>query len=239
MEREYIKIEKPAPFPFDTRQLKTLDDKFWKDWVFYYLLDFYKNYDSAELKSKIREEKKKKYPRTEREIAKFIRLKLKANKKFDFNFSVKGEETNDEDVEGNYDITIHNTYWKNQNFYFECKNLDGSQNLTDKYVCYNTYKKDSNNRNIFDGGVLRYFNGKYAQNLTFGGMIGFILDGDSSDIKTKIIEKLNEKFQISPEGDLICTKDNSIGGNSFTFDSLHVRQNTEFTIHHLLFDFVK
>jgi len=239
MDREFIRIKKPAPFPFDTRQLKTLDDEFWKYWVFYYLLYFYKNYDSAELKSKIKEEKEKQYPRTEREIAKFIRLKLKANREFGLNFSVKGEETNDENVEGNYDITIHNTYWKSQDFYFECKNLNGSQDLVNKYVCYNTYKKDANNENIFDGGVLRYFNGKYAQNQNFGGMIGFILDGDINSIKAKILEKLNEKFLISPEGDLISTKDNSIEENSFTFDSLHSRQITEFTIHHLLFNFVK
>lgn len=236
MEREYIRVKKPASLPFDTRQLKTLDDEFWKNWVFYYLLDFYKNYDITELKSKIEEEKKKQYPRTEREIAKFIRVKLKANREFGFNFSVKGEETNDENVEGNYDITIHNTYWKNQDFYFECKNLDGSQNLTNKYVCYNTYRKDTDNNNIFDGGVLRYFNGKYAQNITFGGMIGFILDGDYNDIKIEILKKLNDKFPISPEGDLISTKDNSIEGNAFTFDSLHSRQNIEFTIHHLLFN---
>lgn len=239
MEREYIRIERPAPLPFDTRQLKSLDDEFWKKWVFYYLLDFYKNYDSVELKSKIEEEKKKQYPRIEREIAKFVRLKLKANREFGFNFSVKGEETNDEDVEGNYDITIHNTYWKNQDFYFECKNLDGSKDLTDKYVCYNTYKKNLENENIFDGGVLRYFNGKYAQNLTFGGMIGFIIDGNINNIKTAILKKLSYKFLISPEGDLISTKDNSIENNPFTFDSLHSRMNTKFTIHHLLFDFVK
>lgn len=239
MEREYIRIKKPTPLPFDTRQLKTLDDEFWKNWVFYYLLDFYKNYDRAELKSKIEEEKKKQYPRIEREITKFVRLKLKANREFGLNFSVKGEETNDENVEGNYDITIHNTYWKNQDFYFECKRLDGSQDLTNKYVCCNTYKTDSSGQNIFDGGVLRYFNGKYAQNLTFGGMIGFIVDGDSNNIKTEILKKLNKKFQISPEGDLISIKDNSIEENSFTFDSLHQRKNTEFTIHHLLFDLVK
>lgn len=231
MGREYIRIKKPAPLPFDTRQLKILDDEFWKNWVFYFLLDFYKNYDSAELRYKIEEEKKKQYPRTEREIAKFIRLKLKVNREFGFNFSVKGEETNDENVEGNYDITIHNTYWNNQDFYFECKNLDGGQDLVNKYVyCHK-------GKNVYDGGVLRYFNGKYAQNSTFGGMIGFILDGDSNNIKTEILRKLNEKFPISPEGDLISIKDNSIEENPFTFDSLHSRQNKEFTIHHLLFDF--
>ncbi len=231
MQREYIRIKKPAPLPFDTRQLKTLDDGFWKNWVFYYLLDFYQNYDSTELKSKIEEEKKKQYPRTEREIAKFIRLKLKANREFGLNFSVKGEETNDEDVEGNYDITIHNTYWKNKDFYFECKNLDDKQDLVNKYVCYNR------GHSSFDGGVYRYFNGKYAQSLDFGGMIGFVLKGSVLDVKNKIIEKLKDKFDTAPEGDLLNIMDNSIEKNNFTFDSNHKRFNKEFLIHHLLFDF--
>ncbi len=239
MEREYIRIKKPAPLPFDTRKLKTLDDEFWKNWVFYYLLDFYRNFDSAELKSKIEEEKKKQYPRTEREIAKFIRIKLNANRAFGLQFSAKGEVTNDEDVEGNYDINIHSTNWKSKDFFFECKNLDGSKDLIDKYVCCNTYKKNSNGHNIFDGGVLRYFNGKYAQSLNFGGMIGFVLAGDRIKIKNSVVTKLKEKLHTAPEGDLIKVTDNSIEGNDFTFDSLHKRLDKEFTIHHLLFDFSK
>lgn len=231
MEREYIRIKKPAPLPFDTRQLKTLDDMFWKNWVFYYLLEFYQNYDEAELKSIIEVEKKKQYPRTEREIAKYIRLQLKANREFGLNFTVKGEETNDEDVEGNYDITIHNTYWKNKDFYFECKNLDNKQSLVNKYVCYNQ------GHSKFDGGVYRYFNGKYAQNLDFGGMIGFILEGNVLSIKDKIKKKLEIKFDISPEGDLIEINDASIEGCDFTFDSKHKRFNKGFLLHHLLFDF--
>ena len=237
MEREYIRIKKPAPPPNDIRQLKTLDDEFWKNWVFYYLLDFYKNYDSAELKSKVEEEKKNKPARIEREIAKFVRIKLNANKAFGSHFYAFGENTNDEDVEGNYDITIHSTNWKSKNFHFECKNLDGSQDLTDKYVCCNTYKKDSSGQNIFDGGVLRYFNGKYAQNLSFGGMIGFVLSGDN--IKSSLVTKLKDNLHTTPEGDLINITDNSMEGNNFTFDSVHKRLDKEFTIHHLLFDFSK
>lgn len=229
--REYIRIKKPAPLPFDTRQLKTLDDEIWKNWVFYYLLNFYKNYDSAELKSKIEDEKKKQYPRTEREIAKFVRIKLNANKEFGYHFTAIGENTNDEDIEGNYDITIHSTNWKSKNFHFECKNLDCSQDLVNKYVCYNTYKKDTNNENIFDGGILRYFNGKHVQTLTFGGMIGFVLSGDSVKIKSSLLTKLKENLHTTPEGDLIQITDNSIEENNFTFDSLHKRLDREFTIH--------
>jgi hypothetical protein len=240
MTREYIRIKKPElPFPKDIDYLKTLDDEFWKSWIFYYLIDFYKNYDSAELKFKIEEEKKNKPARIERVIAKFVRIKLNANKEFGYHFTAFGENTNDEDIEGNYDVTIHSTNWKNKNFHFECKNIDSSQDLVNKYVCYNTYKKDTDRNNIFDGGVLRYFNGKYAQKLNFGGMIGFVLNGDSNNVKTEILKKLNEKFLISPEGDLIGIKDCAIENNSFTFDSAHTRKNAEFTLHHILFDFAK
>jgi hypothetical protein len=237
MEREYIKIKKPSPLPNHIHRLKDLDDNFWKAWVFFYLLTFHRNYDSNELKAKIELERKKPYPRVEREIAKYLRNKLNVNKQFGYHFKAFGENTNDEEIEGNYDITIHSTNWKSRDFHFECKNLDNTQDLVNKYVCYNTYQKDSTNKNIFDGGVFRYFNGKYAQKLGFGGMIGFILSGRVVNQKTAILKKLNEKFITTPDGDLLNVVDSSIEGNDFTFDSYHKRFDSEFVIHHLLFDF--
>jgi hypothetical protein len=239
MEREYIRIKKPSPLPNNIPLLKELDDNFWKKWIFYHFLSFYQNYDNIELIEKIENEKNKAYPRVEREIAKHLRIKLNDNKEFGYHFTAIGENTNDEIVEGNYDITIHSTNWKNKNFHFECKNLDNSQDLVNKYVYYNTYRKDSNNENIFDGGVFRYFNGKYAQNLNFGGMIGFVLEGEVSNTKNEIISKLKEKFNTTPEGDLLLIIDNSIEQNYFTFESYHSRFNAKFVIHHLLFDFSK
>ncbi|OCB75343.1 hypothetical protein [Flavobacterium crassostreae] len=231
MEREYIKISKPTPFSNHTSVLKELDDEFWKNWIFYHLLTFYQNYDSKELKEKIETERKKSHPRVEREIAKYIRLKLNANREFGYNFKAFGENTNDEDVEGNYDITIHSTNWRSKDFYFECKNLDNSQDLVNKYVCYHK------GHSIYDGGILRYFNGKYAQELNFGGMIGFILEGDTLNIKNKIAKKLTENLITTPQGDLLKISDNSINQNNFSFDSFHKRFDNEFIIHHLLFNF--
>ena len=236
--REYVRTKKPSSFPFDIRLLKTLDDEFWKSWIFYYLLDFYQNYDSVELKMKIERENKQQHPRTEREIAKYIRIKLNAKKEFGCHFKAFGEPTNDENVEGNLDILIYSTNWENEGFCFECKNLNKSQDLINKYVYYNTYKKDKNNENIFDGGVYRYFNGKYAQKSNFGGMIGLVLDGDVLEIKSKILKKLEEKFNTTQEGNLVKIVDSSIEQNDFTFDSYHLRFNTEFILHHILFDFV-
>ncbi|WP_441902642.1 hypothetical protein [Pedobacter psychrotolerans] len=234
MEKGYIKIKRPHPIPDYTHHLKSLDDRFWKNWIFFHLLTFYSTHNNEVLKDRIQKEKQRAFPRVEREIAKYIRLWLNNDQQFSFHFQADGEKTNDVDIEGNYDITISNSYWKNKDFYFECKNLDDSKDLIDKYVCYNTYRKASDNSNIFDGGVLRYFNGKYAQKSNFGGMIGFVLSGSVQDHKNAIIKRLNDKFTITPEGDLIKIVDNSIQENDFTFDSHHNRFDLEFVLHHIL-----
>jgi hypothetical protein len=240
MERDYIRINKPSPLPDYASHLKELSDDNWQSLIFYHLLSFYKNHNRDELKNIIAKEQLKTYSRTEREIAKFIRKYLRNNREFSFacGLIVNGEITNDEDIEGNYDITISHSYWQND-FYFECKNLDlklpnSGQSLVNKYVFYKYTKKQTT---ISDGGVYRYFNGKYAQNQNFGGMIGFVVDGDIKTIKNKIFEKIKIKFDISPEGDLKEIIDNSIEQNEFTFNSIHTRFNKEFILHHLLFDF--
>lgn len=234
MERGYIKIKRPPPLPNLTHLLNELDDDFWKNWIFYHLLNFYLKHDKERLKKLILIEKGKPYPSIENVIAKFVRSSLNDDKTFNMQFYAFGENITDNDHEGYYDITIHSTNWKSKHFYFECKNLDNSQDLINKYVYYNTYRKDASQENIFDGGVYRYFNGKYAQKLDFGGMLGFVLEGDLEDIKTKIFKKLEEKFKGSPEGDLSNIIDNSIEGNSFTFNTIHNRSNLNFTLHHLL-----
>ena len=68
-------------------------------------------------------------------------------------------------------------------------------------------------------------------------MIGFVIEGNVADIKNKIVEKLKNRFDITPEGDLLSVVNSSIEKNEFTFDSNHKRFDNEFLIHHLLFDF--
>ncbi len=228
MEREYIKIPKSSSFSDSVVELKQMDDEFWKNEIFRHILLFYKSLDIDSLKIKINKEKTSNNPRVERIIAKFVRQSLNKDSQFNCHFKASGEETNDEEIEGNYDITICSTIWESQNFYFECKNLDKSQDLVNKYVYYNK------GHNVFDGGVYRFFNGKYAQQQDFGGMIGFVLEGGVLEVKKKIITKLNEKFDITPEGDLIEITDKSIKDNDFTFDSIHNRFNKSFILHHIL-----
>ena len=229
--REYIKNTKPSPLPNYTHLLNELDDEFWKKWVFYYLLNFYQNYDQTELNEKIETERKKPMSNIEDLIAVYIRNYFRKNRLIELQgFKIVGGINNDLDIKGLYDISFLHSYW-NKDFHFECKNLDNSQDLVNKYVCYNK------GNSIFDGGVLRYFNGKYAQNSNFGGMIGFIIEGDVLNIKSKIIKKITDKFNVTPEGDLLRIIDESISHNNFSFDSFHKRLDNEFIIHHLLFNF--
>lgn len=231
MDREYIKIPKASPFPEETTSYRELSDDFWKKAIFHHLLSFYQNYDSSELKNRIENEKKKVKSDLEDLIAVYIRTYLRKDKLFGLQgFKVIGGLNNDIDKKGLYDISFLHSFW-DKDFHFECKNLNKSQDLINKYVCYNR------GHSVFDGGVYRFFNGKYAQSLDFGGMIGFVLEGEFLETKSKIIKKLNDKFDISPEGVLLKLEDDSIEGNKFTFNSIHSRFKTEFLIHHILLDF--
>ena len=226
MEKEYIKIkiEKPTtPFSKNTDVLKTMNDDFWKGWVFYGLLSFYQNFDRTTLKQKI----EKNSSRVEKVIADFIWNYLIKNPEFngDCGFKINREPLSDSNREGYYDLKIEHSYWEKM-FCFECKNLKekSKSNLIKQYI---------------NNGTYRYFNGKYVPNQDFGGMIGFVLEDNYLNIKAVIHDRLNDKFDITPEGDLINIIDNSIQRKDFTFDSYHNRKNKEFVIHHLLFDFTQ
>ncbi|MDR2147394.1 MAG: hypothetical protein LBE91_13140 [Tannerella sp.] len=225
MEREKGYVNNPVPsipFPSLIEEMLELEDNIWKSWIFHYLLLFYEKYNRAELKQKIENEQKRKKSRIEKTIADFLRKWLRNNTEFNKNigFRINRESLSEGDYESYYDIIIEHSFWDKM-FCFECKNLTEKQELIKKYV---------------DGGLYRYFNGKYAQQQYFGGMLGFVLEDNYLNIKDKIHKKLKEKFDITPEGDLLKISDNSIQQNDFTFDSYHNRKNKEFIIHHLLFN---
>lgn len=227
MNRDYIYVVKPDPMPQQVDELRLLNDEFWLNHIFYHVLSFYKTYDQGKFKTLLTAERTKQYPRIERAIARFLRKSLNNNRALaNSGLIIKGEPTNDEEVEGYYDITINHSYWKKE-FCFECKRLNETTVLINEYVFVNTNSK-------IDGGVYRYFNGKYSLSQNFGGMIGFILDGDMKIIKSKILEKLKSQFDISPEGDLLLVRDRSIIGNDFTFTSVHTRKKKKFEIYHIL-----
>ncbi|MCQ4036048.1 hypothetical protein [Kaistella montana] len=237
MDRDYIIVPEQKQIPRNQSFTKKLDDNFWIELVHYHLLNFYKNYPKEELRSKIEAENNKpkgKKKEIEDVIKSYIVHWLEnIDKKINYQGIILNQEPKSKyNNKGFYDLKFQHSYWINHvtdklNYYvLECKNLSTRQNLINEYVYVDA--KD-------DGGIYRYFNGKYAQEQSFGGMIGFILRGEVKAIKQKIIEKLQNSFK-DQNGRLISNGiiDNSLYDNDFTFQSSHLRNEQLFNIYHLL-----
>ena len=52
------------------------------------------------------------------------------------------------------------------------------------------------------------------------------------------VNKLKDKFDTTPDGDLKQINLDTIQSNPFTFDSIHIRDGLDFTLHHILFEFI-
>lgn len=237
MSREYIRLPKKSIFPDSSIKKRELNDDFWINLVHYHLIKFYKEYNIKELQGYIESENKKNRSSVEDLITGYIKSWFEQFNKqiFRQGIVINTEPKVRYNQPGFYDIKFQHSDWVNHKtkklkyYPFECKNLKDNEVSVKEYV-YNPYKKD--------GGVYRYFNGKYAQEQNFGGMLGYVLKGTSKEIKKRILTKLNEPFDISPNGNLI--KDgivlNSFEDNEFIFSSTHFRNRKNFTLHHFIFN---
>lgn len=235
-EKEYIRLPKTKHLPDNRSELRKLSDEDWKNLIFHHLLRFYKEADLKKIKTQIQDEKKKKRSNIEEVVKKEIKKWLKNDQRFDSqDFIINREPSADGNIAGFYDLKFEHSQWKYKYFPFECKNLDRTSASINEYV-YNRTKNDS--------GVFRYLIGKYAPELDFGGMIGFILEGTETEIISRIINKIINTFQDNNIGKLAVNgiKKRSIAGNRNIFDSTHLRQQREcstrqtFILHHIIFD---
>ncbi|PZO22184.1 MAG: hypothetical protein DCE86_18395 [Flavobacteriaceae bacterium] len=237
MQREYIRLPKTTIMPDSSRKKRTLNDDFWINLIHYHLLKFYKEFNIAELCDLIEVEKKKPGKKYIEDLIKnYIKTWFETCDKRIFmeGIVINLEPKVKYDHPGFYDIKFEHSDWvnlrtqKRQYYSIECKNLNSSNPCIDEYV-FNSSKRD--------GGVYRYFNGKYSQENNYGGMLGFVLEGEIAKIKEALISKMKIPFDNSPEGDLL--EDgillNSIESNEFTFNSKHKRRTEYFTLHHFLF----
>ncbi len=241
--REYIRLPKSGLMPDSGIERRKLNDIFWINLIHLHLIKFYREYDIEDLKKLIAKEKSKTTRKHIEDLIKdYMKTWFEKNDKRIFREGILinlESKVKYNDV-GFYDIKFQHSDWVNlkskqvKYYSIECKNLtlDATKNHISEYVYVNSKK---------DGGVYRYFNGKYAQNQNFGGMLGFVLDENLHLIKDKIIEKLKLPFDKPPQGNLIENGIllNSIEGNDFTFNSIHKRFDGNFTLHHFLFDFNK
>lgn len=239
--KSYIRIGTSYNFPKSIPEIRNLDDNFWKNCIFSYLLTYYTEIDNKEIQHLIAIERQRPaIAEIETAIKKHIKKWFRKNEKFqNEGFLFDDEPSSEGEKQGYYDLKFQHSFWNNTKTYFafECKNL-GTSRFIDEYVYTESKKK-------IDGGMYRFFNNKYAVNQNFGGMIGFVISKPDELIIDKLIEKIISVYDSDSIGKLVFEKivRQSIFGNSNTFDSIHTRKNAisnedeEFRIHHLIMNF--
>lgn len=241
--RNYIKLPALKPMLDSRKILSLMSDETWKQYVFHFLLKYYKEVKEEEIITLIKTENKKPRTNIETAIKKHIRLWLKKCKDFDrHEFIINLEPSTEGYSEGFYDLKFEHSQWRKKYFSFEAKNLGKTKSMSSsKSISEYVYVKEKGRE---DGGMYRYFIGKYACEMDFGGMIGFIV-GEIENPIVALIDKIYSVYNNNLVGKLTKEKiiKNSISGNHNTFDSIHLRQNIktkqdeEFWLHHILMDF--
>jgi hypothetical protein len=221
-----------------SREASEYDDNFYLTQIFNYLADTYNNFTTA-CRNSLKQKK-------EEDITDNIRRKLQKNKDFSCGgFIVNTEARNQSEVVGYYDLKFEHSDWKNQYFAIECKKVNTTKGKIDDYL----YKKATTSDEE-DGGLYRFLINKYAENLPFGGMLGYITSHKPNDVVTKLKEQI-KLFQLpvadSCFGNLIDSKLLEIPVDKFpySFQSNHTRVNSNkqiiapIHIFHLFFDFTE
>jgi hypothetical protein len=102
--------------------------------------------------------------------------------------------------------------------------------LLNEYV-YSNHKED--------GGMHRFMIKKYACEINFGGMLGFIAGTIKGDVIKDLTNKIQSIYNENKNGKLIDEKFklNSIAENKNTFTTFHSRNGDFFSLYHILMDF--
>ena len=213
-------------------------DDFWKSLILDYIASLYNNISSNE-KAFLR-------ANDERAIKEFIRKKLESDDTFTETHLLTVElepQNKHSELQGFYDIKIRSSLW-NSYFSFECKCLNNTLISILEYV-YNPNKMKKKKK-FEDGGLFRFLVNKYSTDKKFGGMIGFIQNGDFYQIKNSIFNQIrglklssnNCCFGILVKEGIFET------GIPYYFQSNHSRYDIStnkecepITIHHFLYDF--
>ena len=220
------------------RELRDKDD-FWEELILNHLIFLYNNISTSQ--------KQMLKTSNERTIKEFIRNKLETNDTFTAKhfliIDLEAQNRHSEQLDF-YDIKIKSSHW-NSYFSLECKCLDNSQISIREYV-YNPNKTKKSSEKYEDGGVYRFLINKYSTDKKFGGMIGFIRNGDFSQIKNSIVNKIkkiellsNNKYFGMLEKEGIIETDNPFyfQSNHSRYDISENRECEPIKIHHFLFDF--
>ncbi len=241
----YIKLP-PIKVMSDSRtELRKLDDKEWKNYIFFHLLQFYKNVDNKHIVALIENETKKSRANIEREIKKHIRnwLKWESQTFNEQGFKINLEPSAECNNEGYIDLQFEHSDWQNKYFSFEAKNLGKiKKTKLSKSISEYVYVKTKDREN---GGMYRFMTSKYACDINFGGMLGFVVGKTKENIIKSLTEEIKFIYNNKKIGNLTGKKIiyNSIENNKNTFNTIHIRKNyltqkeEEFYLYHIIMDF--
>ncbi len=239
MNHGHIKLPPTKLLSDSCIERRKLSDNDWRNYIFFGLLKFIKEDDKEDILRIINNPKIK----NENAISNSIYRWLINDRKFNsFEFIVNREPRTDGDQEGFIDLKFQHSQWGNGNkhFSFEAKNLDGSTKLINEYVYTNKKVKDSY---VENGGIFRFMTGKYAHNMEFGGMIGYVIKKCDDNIVNVLVHKIEDVYKNNETGKLLGEIErNSINDNENTFSTNHKRgeasNESKFTLYHIIMNFV-
>lgn len=121
------------------------------------------------------------------------------------------------DISVIYNLSLSSEY----DITFECKRLS----------------KNKKNNGYIKEGLMDFVNGKYAEKMPLGGMVGFVEKGNISTICADLRKKIHKKSLTKLKGEFTSTKIQDDFEHSYK--SEHKRNNKigNITIYHLLFDY--
>jgi hypothetical protein len=241
----FVLFEKTLPsLPRDTEKIRELSDVFWIEVINLCLLYFAAQTTSKDIDDTL---SKNDYKNSEKHIKQFIYHWFKNNRKFrHYGLKINREAANENDLkEGFYDLKFEHSYWGNEieqekYFPFECKCIYGSDSNAPRVEVQESDLKEYVFDGKDDGGVYRYITGKYATNQNFGGVLGFLLNGNCEAAINKIKEKLENLVIDNKKIAMLEFIPNAIENQPFTFNTKHNRigENKEnILLHHFIFDF--
>lgn len=151
---------------------------------------------------------------------------------FPISFQIETPETYDEEADrfmGRCDIKVtSNNYWVNRDkedyYIIECKRIDGSSNLNNKYI---------------DEGVSRFVNEppKYPSHHNKNIMFGFVVkDIDIHDNSQKLSKINQDRFKTRAQSDLNLIKAD-LGEGLHEYISNYILSSKSLQLMHIFFDF--
>ena len=158
------------------------------------------------------------------------KLRTEKNQHYDLPFKIWYElpdiDTLNED-EGRIDILFSYIETPREDIYFafECKRLR---------IPYATGLATNNSKYVNEQGMMCFVTGKYSGSVTNGGMMGYVMDGQTKKAITSVGELIkNKRLALKLDKDTALERSSIMGNSQNVRETRHILNERKFTIHHI------